>query len=275
MSSTVPISIMTFNILAENCVDFVNPAEYYPHITPKNLRINHRLPGIIKKIRQHNCDIVLLQELTYEVREKLVKLLPEYLCTKLAVNNLHEPKRLHWANMTLLKRGVFSSIKHIVQFLHTSHTAYSTLVCKHHASGKKCIIMNVHYDAEYPVVRRYENAALLRFLRSYLSNWIIVVGGDFNTDDPTLHAKFEGKFLPAIPKKRASSTYLCEAPMIDHIYTRGIVHDKSWIDNKAYCDDKKDCKNVKEKTPQCMRKTISSVSSDHYPVVLFGHIKIE
>lgn len=266
-----PISVMTFNILAENCVDFINPSEYYPHINPKDLKMKNRLPGIVKKIREHNCDIVLLQELTYDVRDKLVKMLPEYLCTKLAINNLHEPKHLHWANMTLLKKGAFAGIKHIVQFLHTSHTAYSTLVCKHVASGQKCIIMNVHYDAEFPNVRRYENGALLKFLSNYMKGWVIVVGGDFNTDDPTLHARYNNKMISAIPKKNASSTYLCEAPMIDYIYTKGIKIDRSFIDNDAFCNGKSGCK-VKEKTAQCMKRTISSVSSDHYPVVMYGHI---
>lgn len=270
------IKIMTFNILAENCVDFKNPAEYYPHIDPKELRMKNRIHGIVKKIKDNNCDIVLLQELTYQVREQMVKMLPGYLCTRLAVNNLHEPKNLHWANMTLLKRGVFSQIKHVVQFLHKeSYTAYSTLVCSHIASKKKFIIMNVHYDADHASVRRSENNALLKFLRPYMErDYCIVIGGDFNTDDNYIHEKNNKYFTSAIAKRNASSTYLCEAPMIDYIYVRGIKVSKSWIENEAFCGTGT-CslkKKVSEKTPQCMRKTIKNTSSDHYPVILHGVI---
>jgi endonuclease/exonuclease/phosphatase family metal-dependent hydrolase len=270
------IKIMTFNILAENCVDFKNPAEYYPYIEPRKLRIKNRLPGIIDKIKKEDCDIVLLQEVTYSVREILVEKLPNYLCSRLAVNNPHEPKNMHWCNATLLKRGVFTKISHVIQNLHPkSYTAYSTIVCKHIATQKQFMIMNVHLESENYLLRREEANYMYKFLKKYLKKFVIVVSGDFNSADQYIHNKFDKYFTSAVPRNKASSTYLCIDEMIDYIYVHGIKVIEGYIDNKAYCGPK-GCsvrKNIPDQTPECMRKTIDLNGSDHYPIILKGIIK--
>jgi endonuclease/exonuclease/phosphatase family metal-dependent hydrolase len=279
------LKIMSFNILAENCVDFVNPSEYYPYINPEELKMKNRLPGIVEQIKKHMADVVMLQEATEDVRLKLISMLPEYIFMDLAINNKHEPKHLHWCNLTMLKRGIFHSIKHSVKHLNkTSYTAYSITSCK--LGEVPVVVVNVHYDAEDYKMRRVEHDALLKFLHSMMKTHVIIIGGDFNTDDPTLHGKMDGKFQPAIQKKDASGTYLCEKAMIDHIYVRGLDVLRGHISNGALCgsgvcslrnkegtldgkkqDGKKCNKQAVEKTPKCMRKTISSVSSDHYPII--------
>lgn len=256
------IKIMTFNILAENCIDFVNPAEYYPHINPDELRMSHRLPKIVNKIKTHFADIVMLQEITYDVRAKLAKLLPEYKLMPFAVTNLQDPRDIHYGQMTLLKKCAFSNIKHDIKFLNKSNTAYSITTCKL-CPNRKFIIINVHLDAYDGKIRRTESAAILKWLQPYMRDHIIVIGGDFNTDDEILHKKYT-KFQPAVQKKDASSTYLCEKPMIDYIYVKGLSVKNGFIDDESYC---KNGTCGIEKKPKCMKDTIKYTGSDHMPVI--------
>jgi endonuclease/exonuclease/phosphatase family metal-dependent hydrolase len=262
------IKVLSFNILAENCVDFINPAEYYPHINPKELRIAYRLPRIVKKLKEHSADVVLLQEATYEVRDKLVKLLPEYKFMPYTVNNLQDPKAEHWGQLTLLKKCVFSNIKHDIKYLNKTPTAFSITTCKL-CPRDKVIIVNMHLDAYDGKVRRAESTALLKWLTPHMKDHLVIIGGDFNTDDSVLHKKYS-KFTPAIEKKNASSTYLCEKPMIDYIYVKGLQVEKGFIDDPAYCVNGK-C--GKEKTPQCMKGIIKSLGSDHNPIILEANIE--
>ena len=260
------ISVLSFNILAENCIDFVNPSEYYPNINPKDLLIVNRLPKIIKLLKKYMVDVVLLQEATHYVRNNLIDLLPEYKVMTFSDHKDYDkkfPKNDQYGNLTLLKKGLFTGIKHYTKYLDKSGTAYDITTFKIKNKDKNVIVVNVHYDSESEKLRRSESNMLLKFLSPYMKDWIIIIGGDFNTDNYALHNKYN-KFISAVDKKDASSTYLCEKPMIDYIYIRGLQVDKSFIENKAYCSVGKN--NVGKS--RCMKNTIKTLGSDHYPVYL-------
>ncbi len=125
------IKVVSHNILAENCVDFKNPAEWYPGISPDTLRMSYRYPLITRRLLSYNADIILLQEMTYDIRDKIEADFPDYNVMPFAKHDLGDKKSDHYGNLTLLRKNIFTNPKHKTQYIHKSGTAFSTTDCKY------------------------------------------------------------------------------------------------------------------------------------------------
>lgn len=262
----ISLKLVTWNILSESCIDFVNPAQYYSGIPIEDLKIKKRFPKIVKKIKEHDGDIVMLQEITPSVRLKLIDALPKYKVLGFAKHS-NGDRRVDWyGNTTLLKECIFNNVSHKTLYLNSSGTAYSITLCKHKLTGKELLIMNVHYDAYDPKLRISETVSSIAFLKKFYKKRIIIIGGDFNTDEAKLHKKYNG-YVSVIKPENAQSTYLCEAPMIDYIYVKGIKPA-----NKDISINNERIDNTTGSKKTCMRDTLQTYGSDHHPVVGELHI---
>ncbi len=256
---THKLNVMTFNILADICIDFANPSEYYHGIKVEDLKIERRLPKIHEHLVEVAADIIMLQEITPDVRDFLIKNMPDYTVEAFS-RHIDETlpaaqtkgRANAYGNTTILKKGLFTNIKHSTKYLNNSGTAFDITECIHKETKKPILIINLHLDSESGILRSSESESALNFLKPYYKTHCIIVAGDFNTDDATLHKKYN-KFESAV--KQHTSTYLCEKPMIDYIYFYGFKVLKGKVDNSP-------CGKT-----SCMQKTLLLHGSDHYSVL--------
>ena len=111
-------------------------------------------------------------------------------------------------------------------------------------------VYNVHLDDESAATRRRQ---LKQIVATFDTDQKIVVGGDFNTDDPVLQTMLKTmKFEMNVSEIKG--TYLCEKPMIDWIYVYGFSGSAVSVNNTISGAD-------------CYRKTIKKYGSDHHPVI--------
>lgn len=254
------LKILSWNILAENCIDFINPAEYYPDIPVASLKMSFRYPIIVQRIKEYNADIVMLQEMTPDIREKLIKDFKHvYDISPFARHKTGEKKPEWYGNLTMIRRAMFHEIKFKTAYIAESGTAFLISTMKYIMRDKgnavqRLMSVNVHFDAYKERKRIAEASSLLKWLNKLESDWKIVISGDFNSDNVMLHKLFNS-YKSVIKRGNAQSTYLCEDPMIDYIYIKGLRVIIGLIDN------------ISAKKKRCMRHTIETYGSDHHPVI--------
>ena len=113
-------------------------------------------------------------------------------------------------------------------------------------------IYNVHLDDISEAVREHE---LEQIIATFDLNKKIIVGGDFNTDNKTLHNRLKRmKFEPGSVQE-PNGTYICEKPMIDYVYVYGFSDSVGHVNNSV-------------SKSNCYKKTIKKYGSDHYPVTV-------
>ncbi len=217
------LKILSFNILAEQFIDYDDLSIDYPGISPAILNETNRLPKMFAFLKSTNADIILLQEVNFRVL-KLIKaeMSKTYLIYPLAIHRSEfEPtgKGEAYGNLTLIRHGITSVGKQIVHRVRTTGTAFSFVEVN--ISGNKTLIVNIHLDADPgETKRRAEITVLMKLLESYILEHSIIISGDFNTSNAATHKKF-AKFKPAIREHKG--TYLNDEPMIDWIYVINVI----------------------------------------------------
>ena len=225
--------ITSFNILADVFIDFKNPEIYYPTIKKEMLKMKNRFNTLIKYIRG---DIIMLQEVTPYIRNKLVSIFNDkYVVLPLSI---HISNIGNTGNLTLIKRQKFKKISH--NTIYVNNNAVSIV------NADELDIYNIHLDDTSNVIRKKE---LKYIVSTFNKKRKIIIGGDFNSNSKKLHQLLKDFKLNIPPK----STYLCESPMIDYIYVYGFTKSVGYIHNTI-------------DTKKCYQKTISKYGSDHHPV---------
>ena len=229
------MKITSFNILADTFIDFDNPQKYYPNIDKKLLQMRNRFDKLIKYI---HGDIILLQEVTPWIRRRLyITFNEKYNILKLSE---HKSKTESSGNLTLIKKNIFNKINHKTIYLNNNAFGVTTV-------DDDIDIYNIHLNDVSKKIRTKE----LKFIKSTFNKNKIIIGGDFNSDDSNLH-NILNKFEFNIKKK---STYLCEKPMIDYIYSYGFDNSNGYIDNTITGKN-------------CYTDTLKKYGSDHHPIYL-------
>ena len=270
------IKVLSFNILADQYIDYDDLQRDYPTIHESDLKLSKRMPKIIAYIKKVDADIVMLQEITPETKKMISKSFPEYKCVALAKHKYSEGGSYNSGNMTMLRKGMFKNIKHKGLFLAKTPNVFSLTNCvlidkvmddkgkqvmedkdkqvkdklKDKLKDDELTIVNVHLDWEFESIREKEAMALNKYVAKHKK---CIIAGDFNTNADVTHNKFKN-FVSVVKKEK--STFLCENAMIDYIYVRGFTVKSGDVDNVPVKDKK-----------NCFVKTIKKYGSDHYPVI--------
>ncbi len=245
------LKVLSFNILAEQFIDYKDLSVDYPGISPEILNETNRLPKMFAFLKSANADIMLLQEVNFRVL-KLIKaeMSKDYLIYPLAIHRSEfEPtaKGEAYGNLILIRNGIASVGTQTVHRVKKTGTAFAFVEVN--ISGNKTLIVNIHLDSDPgETKRRAEIIVLMKLLEPYLSEHSIVISGDFNTSNVVTHKKF-AKFKPAIQEHRG--TYLNDAPMIDWIYVKNVILYSGKV-----------LKPVRATSATPLKK----YGSDHYPV---------
>jgi endonuclease/exonuclease/phosphatase (EEP) superfamily protein YafD len=226
--------VTSFNILADAFIEQDNKflERWYPSIDKKDLKMSNRFDTLIQYIYG---DIILLQEVTPWIRRRIYNILhSKYIVLPLSV---HKSKTETTGNLTLIKKHIFKTIKYSTFYTNNKAVSitYADNIC----------IYNIHLDDKSKISRYKE---LKHIISTFEGHKKIIIGGDFNGNEKSLHLLLNN-FTLNIKKK---GTYLCETPMIDYIYAYGFKSVKGFIDN-----------NIQK---NCYINTIKKYGSDHHPI---------
>lgn len=242
------MKVLSFNILADQYIDYYDLQRDYPTINESDLKLEKRMPKILSYVKKIDADIVFLQEITPQTKKMFAKNFPDYKLTPLAKHKYSEGGSYNSGNMTMLKKSMFKKISNKSMFLAKTYNVFLITDCEY--EGEPLTLINIHLDWEKEELRTKEAIALNKYLTKHKR---CIVAGDFNTDADITHSKFK-KLESAVMKN--TSTFLCENTMIDYIYVRGFKVSMGMVDNRPI-EDKRNC----------FIKTIKLYGSDHYPVI--------
>ncbi len=244
------IKILSFNILAEQFIDYNDLSADYYGISSTVLREKNRLPKMMAFLKAVNADILLLQEVNFKVLKKIKNTLSNsYTIYPLALHKTTEALMPgnSYGNLIIVKKDIGTTGKQVVHRVPKIGTAFAFLEIK--INGSKVLIVNVHLNSDpEETIRRKEIAILLKLIKPYLGDTIIMTG-DFNTSDKKTHGNFSA-FQSAISEHKG--TYLNDEPMIDWIYVRNADLIKGSVLKP---------KRAGPETP------LKKYGSDHYPVI--------
>lgn len=240
------MKIISFNILSDLHINFNNIAnEEYAGMTDKELRMKTRYPTIVKFLKAENPDIILLQEVTEDVRIRMIKDFRDY-----TIPNVSYHSDYASGNMTMFKKAIKMDDHQTIY--HVKGGVYDVIFFH-----DDFIVANIHLNDVNGNIRNSEISYLLNNIVKNKKN--VIIGGDFNTDSSFSHRKLlHHGFTSAAEPRRAQSpgTYLCDPAIIDYIYVRW---DKP-IKISGYIF-KGSCENV------CHKSCLSIIGSDHYPII--------
>ena len=123
------MKVLSFNILADQYIDYEDLQRDYPTIHESDLKLEKRMPKIISYIKSVDADIVMLQEITPETKKIISAAFPEYKCVALAKHKYSEGGSYNSGNMTMLRKGMFKNIKHKGLFLAKTPNVFSLTTC--------------------------------------------------------------------------------------------------------------------------------------------------
>ncbi len=245
------LKVLSFNILAEQFIDYKDLSVDYPGIPPEVLNETNRLPKMFAFLAASSPDIMLLQEVNFRVLKQIkANLEKKYVIYSLAMHKTDEAiqKGNAYGNLILIKKGIASIGSQKVYRVDKLGTAFAFLDVT--ISGNKTLIVNIHLDSDVEETkRRVEIKHLLTLLKPYMQDYSVIISGDFNTSNVTTHKRF-AKFKPAVVDHQG--TYLNDDPMIDWIYLRNVI----LLGGKVLKP-----KRANSATP------LKKYGSDHYPVI--------
>lgn len=251
------LKIISFNILAEQFIDYKDTSVDYPDVPIEALHEKNRLPKIFAFLKEINPDVMLLQEVNHKTQKMLyVNLSRSHIIFPLALHHTAEAleKGNAYGNTIIVRKGLFKQLKHRIYRVPILGTAFAVLYgeFKH----KPFVFVNVHLDADekFEKKRRIEIETLMSLLRHMMDTHVILVSGDFNTSNEKTHAKFR-HLRPVVENPRG--TYLADDPMIDWIYVKNAEVLEGRIMKPA---------RVANQT------VLKKYGSDHWPI--FAEIKI-
>lgn len=249
-SGAIRLKVLSFNILAEQFIDYSDLSVDYPGIPVDVLKEKNRLPKMFAYLKSVNADLMLLQEVNPKVLAMIeAKFSDEYFIYPLATHRGDEPvaRKDLYGNLTLFRKSVGQKGVQTVYRVPKLGTAFAladTVVC-----GNKTLFVNIHLDSDKEETkRRLEIKHLIKLLDKYPEHSIIM-SGDFNTSNATTHKSF-AKFKPAV--KEPVGSYLNDDPMIDWIYVKNVILVSGKVLKPA---------RANSATP------LKKFGSDHYPVV--------
>jgi len=250
------LKVLSFNILAEQFIDYSDLSADYPGIPIRELKEDNRLPKIFNFLKQADADVMLLQE----VNNKVYKLLRDSFEKKYTIYALARHKTQEalqkgntYGNLIMVRDGIFAKGKQTVYNVPILGTAFAILETS--VEKSKVLIVNIHLDSDPgESKRRREIKVLMELLKPKLSTHTIILSGDFNTSNANTHKKFN-KLRSVV--STAKGTYLADDPMIDWIYVSNAIILSGNVLKPA---------RASPVTP------LKKYGSDHYPVI--GNIAI-
>lgn len=246
------MKVVSFNILSHYYIDDTSYNNEYKGINPKLIDRENRRKRSFKFIKTSNADIILLQEVDKDIRTALVASFPNYKVMPIVA--YHPKDNVKVGQVTMITKK-YKGAKQIKLEFKKTKVGYAMLECK---TPDPLIIFNIHLDSDVSNVKRTAEAKeLLRYVKSnVVADARVIIGGDFNTNNTTMHKLFtDAGFISTIEKPDASGTYLCKNPMIDYIYIRNldIVHSS--------------VSKITKPTSRCPTTVFKEFGSDHVPVV--------
>jgi endonuclease/exonuclease/phosphatase family metal-dependent hydrolase len=204
--------IVSWNILAQG---LVNPKDF-PGVKRRELHLNHRMSLIISELQRLQADVYLLQEVTPRVAKILGRMLPQWQVMPLSLHDQRSwgsARVPSYGNLTLVRRQPCLRVeKHNTYYWHASGTAYDVTMFRWHGIPITCF--NIHLDSESPSLRMAEVKALKKYPSSTQTKRFII-GGDFNTEDKSLHKHFKRMYS----SKSNTPTDLLDHIEADYIYS--------------------------------------------------------
>jgi len=262
------LKIISFNILGEPFIDYSDLSVDYPNVSAKTLKLKTRLPKILAYLDKSKADIMMLQEVTPATHKIIKAHLVDYRVFPLSKHQTEEAqtKGNAYGNTTVIRKTLCKKTKHLsltVPYIgSTFDITYTDISEPSLRSEQRVLFVNIHLDSDQSErKRRAEIKLLTQYLKPHLGalpsvgTYVIVLAGDFNTNNKITHKKFN-KFTSVV--KNPKGTYLSEKSMIDWIYVYG----------GRVIDGKVDRPEVGDNTTP-----LKKYGSDHYPVV--GRFKIE
>lgn len=251
------LKVVSFNILAEQFIDYKDLSADYPGVPAKVLKEAQRLPKIFAFLIKSSPDIALLQEVNPKVLLLIkAKFAKYYKIFPLALHHTEEAKMKGnaYGNLIMVKHGICTNAKQTVYRVPKLGSAFAVVNCI--INGRAATLINIHLDAdeETEAKRIIEVRALMRFIKPLLATNAILISGDFNTSDRKTHAMFK-ELNPIV--EDPMGTYLDVPAMIDWIYVRNLYVVKGHVVRPA---------RGNAATP------LKKYGSDHYPII--GIVKI-
>lgn len=270
------IKIMSWNILADIWLN----ENQYRNIPLTFLNKHFRYNQNKEIIDQIDADIVLLQEVEYDI---YLKFRDDYK-DKYHVVELQYHGEKHWArslaphkkmqlhgNLIMIRNGLFKHLK-IAKFQMSINGNMAGLIkFRHKQTNEKYIIANIHLDITESARIREINK-LLEFLKKFMNNNKIIIGGDINSDlkNPAhklfTSSGFHNIVADSLMKHKSEnlSTYYCQGVMDDHIYCYNCdIIDGYIFDHLINKEEKK--KKI------CETDQMKVFGSDHFPVIGIIH----
>jgi endonuclease/exonuclease/phosphatase family metal-dependent hydrolase len=230
--------IISFNILSDIHIDFNNSTEDYPDVPVEYLYMHNRFPRIVVNIRSFDPDVVLIQEITEDIRQRLIFEFPEYIFSEITFH-------------TDYNSGNMIFFRHDIPYIDSFGLNYENGDPFSIVDFDSFVAINIHLDDTYYDIREGEIIYLLNLISTI--DKPVIIGGDFNTNSPKLHQLLTSQGFQSVVKF-PTGTYLCESYMIDYIYSRyiPIFHGYIYRGKCRYSCD-----------PRC----ILDIGSDHFPVI--------
>lgn len=250
LKSSTGLTVLSFNILAEQFIDYSDLSADYPGIKINDLKEENRLPKTITFLKKINADIMMLQEINAKTLKLIREEFDTYVIYPLARHQTEEAKQKGnmYGNLIMIKKGIASKGSYQTYTVPVLGSAFAILNTK--INDKNVLLVNIHLDADpTETKRKLEIEVLLALLKPHLNTHSILISGDFNTSNANTHKKFKD-FTSVIDKHKG--TYLNDDPMIDWIYVRNITINSGKIFKPA---------KASASTP------LKKYGSDHYPVM--------
>ncbi len=250
------MKLVSFNILSDDYIEFQNTRflrTYYKGIPPDMLRMRNRLPHVLRKLKELDADIYMLQEVMTDVRDEFRRQFRNYHVGPIAYHHFKQDDAN--SNRTGNVIMVRKSIGKPVFWPASLGRGYAISLCKlkwtaPYGDCQEALVASIHLDdTRYKYIQAQH---LLDLLEGY-QPCDVILGGDFNTASKKLHGAVREYFDQDV-SATLPGTYLCKAPTIDYIYTTLPVK-SVLIDNQPLTD-----------ADSCPVKTLLEFGSDHHPV---------
>ncbi len=245
------LTVVTFNILVQPWIDTVIKRNT---IDKRHLQRKYRVAKIIETLKYINADIVLLQEVTPMIINKIKKKLPHYDIPECFTKMLWHPVSPDTpinGNAIMWKKGLFSYAQCSNITLDKKRGNYAAILeavlCK---STIKVVSLHLEYGDRRAGAAQFDQLFKQKFITS--KDQYVIIGGDFNMGNRRWLIDIKRYKLQDCDSTTPTHPFKndIDDQTIDHILVRGF-------------------KLIGSCTPQCksIGECLKYFGTDHYPVI--------
>lgn len=157
------LKIISFNIMADEFINFKDPSDYYPGVAANDLRSTARMPKIFQTIKELSPDIAMLQEMTRPVAKKFAVQFPEYHVYPISWHQTQEAKQYPYGNLCMVRCSITYKATASTAYVHHFGGAVALLDLEL-IDGQRLMIINIHFDSESHKNRLGESTAVAQLI---------------------------------------------------------------------------------------------------------------